>query len=126
MEKIKQYDGRIRSVSEMLGRPENDPTCQRYNNGRCVSHLLAHPRTTTESIVMMVAHCVNYNINEDNLARLSSSHKKDPHLFDRNERLVFHIEHFDRGNVQSVPSDDWRLWYRPYDYRLEPCHHEQS
>ena len=28
-----QYDGQIGSVAEMLGRPANDPTCQRYNNG---------------------------------------------------------------------------------------------
>ena len=30
--------------------------------------------------------------------------RKIPHLFDRNERLVFHIEHFERGNIQSVLS----------------------
>ena len=66
------------------------------------SLFIFHHRTTTEYIVMTEAHCENWYKPGQLWRVFPVATKKIPHLFDRNERLVFHIEHFDRGNVQSI------------------------
>ena len=101
---FEQYDGQIGSVAEMLGRPSNDPTCQRYNNGSFIIIYLSpqdyhrvhsHDGGTLREIQYQPGQLWPV---------FPAATRKIPHLFDRNERLVFHIEHFDRGNVQSVLS----------------------
>lgn len=101
---FEQYDGQVGSVAEMLGRPMSDPTCQRYNNGEFIIIYLSpqdyhrvhsHDGGTLRELQYQPGQLWPV---------FPAATKKIPHLFDRNERLVFHIEHFDRGNVQSVIS----------------------
>ena len=101
---FEQYDGQVGSVAEMLGRPMSDPTCQRYNNGEFIIIYLSpqdyhrvhsHDGGTLRELQYQPGQLWPV---------FPAATKKIPHLFDRNERLVFHIEHFERGNVQSVIS----------------------
>jgi len=101
---FEQYDGQVGSVAEMLGRPMSDPTCQRYNNGEFIIIYLSpqdyhrvhsHDGGTLRELQYQPGQLWPV---------FPAATKKIPHLFDRNERLVFHLEHFDRGNVQSVIS----------------------
>ena len=101
---FEQYDGQAGSVAEMLGRPMSDPTCQRYNNGEFIIIYLSpqdyhrvhsHDGGTLRELQYQPGQLWPV---------FPAATKKIPHLFDRNERLVFHIEHFERGNVQSVIS----------------------
>lgn len=99
---FQQYDGQIGSVSEMLGRTMDDPTCQRYSNGSFIIIYLS-PQDYHR------VHCHDGGTLRELQYQpgqlwpvFPAATRKIPHLFDRNERLVFHIEHFDRGNVQST------------------------
>ena len=101
---FKQYDGQVGSVSVMLGRPENDATCQRYHNGEFIIIYLS-PQDYHR------VHCHDGGILNEIQYQPGQlwpvfpvATQRIPHLFDRNERLVFHIEHPSRANTNSVLS----------------------
>ncbi len=88
-----QYDGQVGSVAEMLNRPSDHPTCQRYHNGHFIIVYLS-PQDYHR------VHCHDGGTLEEIQYQPGKlwpvfpvATQRIPHLFDRNERLVFHIEH---------------------------------
>ena len=98
---FEQYENQVGSVAEMLGVNEDSPLAQRYNNGDFIIIYLS-PQDY---------HRVHSH-ETGTITRLAyfpgklwpvfpAATRKIPHLFDRNERLVFHIQHPTKKDVES-------------------------
>lgn len=100
---FKQYDGQMGAVSEMLGRAQDDKSSQRYQDGDFIIIYLSpqdyhrvhsHEGGTLKEIQYQPGQLWPV---------FPVATKKIAHLFDRNERLVFHLAHPNR-NTESVIS----------------------
>lgn len=98
---FEQYDDQVGSVAEMLGVPEDSPIAKRYEGGQFIIIYLS-PQDYHR------VHCHDEGIITD-LSYFPgqlwpvfpAATRKIPHLFDRNERLVFRIKNPIHDDVES-------------------------
>lgn len=98
---FEQYDNQIGSVAEMLGVPEDSPIAQRYNDGQFIIIYLS-PQDYHRVHSHDTGTITDLSYFPGQLWPVfPAATRKIPHLFDRNERLVFRIQHPIEPTIES-------------------------